>query len=91
MGRKSKKKASNRLNRKHWTKAATALWDLVANKRIPDAIIFLFELIGLRVALALLARKAGGDESADAEAVNLIASVLDRTKVKVASGFHAPH
>ncbi|MEG4281010.1 hypothetical protein QUA62_26645 [Microcoleus sp. MON1_C1] len=82
MGRKSKKKALNRVEKKHWTKAATALWDLAANRRIPDAIRLLFEMIGLRVVLALLARKAGGDESVDAEAVKKIAGAIERTQVR---------
>jgi hypothetical protein len=83
MGRKSRQKALNRLNRQHWIKAATALWDLAANRRIPDAIRLLFKMIGLRVVLGLLARKAGGDESVDAEAVAAIASAIERSTVQL--------
>jgi hypothetical protein len=76
MGRQSNRKKFNRAH-KRWIEAATALWDLAANKRIPDAIRLLFEMIGLRVVLALLARKAGGDESVDAEAIKMIAASIE--------------
>jgi hypothetical protein len=88
MGRKSRQKALNRVEKKHWTKAATALWDLAANRRLPDAIRLLFKIIGLRVVLSLLARKAGGDESVDAEAVNLIAGAIEREQNKEARASH---
>ena len=82
MGRKSRQKALNRVNKKRWLEAATALWDLAANRRIPDAIRLLFKMIGLRVVLGLLARKAGEDKSVDAEAIKRIAGAIERTQIR---------
>jgi hypothetical protein len=88
MGRQSRRKKINRSNRQRWIEAATALWDLVANKRIPDAIRFLVEMIGLRVVLALLVRKAGEDESVDAEAIKKIAGAIERSTVQLRQESH---
>lgn len=104
MGKKSKQKALNRFNKKRSIDAATALWDLAANRRIADAIRLLFDMIGLPVAVALLLRKSAGDKTVDAEAVKKIAASIERMPNRWrrspqlssvpkygASGFHAPH
>jgi hypothetical protein len=83
MGKQSnRKKALNKFNKKRWLDAATALWDLAANRRIPNAIRILFEMIGLPVVVGLLARKSAGDTTVDAEAVKKIAGAIERDQNK---------
>ena len=65
-------------NRQRWVDAAGALWDLAANKRIPNAIRILFEMIGLPDVVALLLRKNNGDTTVDADAVKKIAGAIER-------------
>ena len=65
-------------NRQRWVDAAGVLWDLAANKRIPNAIRILFEMIGLPDVVALLLRKNNGDTTVDADAVKKIAGAIER-------------
>lgn len=82
MGRKSKKKALNRFNKKRWVDAAGALWDLAANRQNPNAMRVLAEMIGLDKIALLLILKSAGDTSIDAEAVSTIAGAIERTQIK---------
>ena len=66
------------MNRQRSIDAAGALWDLAANKRIPNAIRILFEMIGLPDVVALLLRKNNGDTTVDADAVKKIAGAIER-------------
>ena len=77
MGKQSNRKKIN-LNRQRSIDAAGALWDLAANKRIPNAIRILFEMIGLPDVVALLLRKNNGDTTVDADAVKKIAGAIER-------------
>ena len=82
MGRKSKKKALNSSNRKHWVDAATALWDLAANKKNPNAMRVLAEILGLDSIALLLILKVTGDRTINAEAVAVIAEAIEREDSK---------
>ena len=62
MAKAKRKQDLKAKNRQRWVDAAGALWDLAANKRIPNAIRILFEMIGLPVVVALLLRKNSGDK-----------------------------
>ena len=83
MGKQSNRKKINHLNRQRSIDAAGALWDLAANKRIPNAVRILAEMIGLdRIAL-LLILKSAGDRTVDREAVAAIAEAIDRTQIGI--------
>lgn len=64
-------------NRQRWVDAASALWDLASNKRSPNAIRILAEMIGLGEIASLLLRKHNGDTTVDAEAVRKIAGAIE--------------
>lgn len=64
-------------NRQRWVDAASALWDLASNKRNPNAIRILAEMIGLGEIASLLLRKHNGDTTVDAEAVRKIAGAIE--------------
>ena len=80
MGKQSNRKKIN-LNRQRSIDAAGALWDLAANKRIPNAIRILFEMIGLPDVVALLLRKNNGDTTVDADAVKRLPGRSNATKI----------
>ena len=69
-------------NKQRWVDAATALWDLAANRRIPNAIRILAEMIGLGDIASLLLRKHNGDTKVDAEAIKKIAASIERDQNK---------
>ena len=62
--------------------AAGALWDLAANKKNPNAMRILAEMIGLDTIALLLILKSAGDQTVDAEAVAAIAEAIERTQIK---------
>ena len=80
MGRKSKKKALNSSNRKHWVDAATALWDLAIDKKNPNAMRILADIVGIDLIVLFLILKSTGDRTIDAEAVAIIAEAIERLK-----------
>ena len=77
MAKAKRKQDLKAKNRQRWVDAAGALWDLAANKRIPNAIRILFEMIGLPVVVALLLRKNSGDTTVDGEAIKKIAGAIE--------------
>lgn len=77
MAKAKRKQDLKAKNRQRWVDAAGALWDLAANKRSPNAIRILAEMIGLGEIASLLLRKSAGDKSVDAEAVKRIASAIE--------------
>lgn len=81
MGKQSNRKKINHLNRKRSIDTAGALWDLAANKRIPNAVRILAEMIGLDKIALLLILKATGDRTVDREAVTIIAEAFARTQI----------
>ena len=81
MGKQSNRKKVNHLNRQRSIDAAGALWDLAANKRVPNAVRILAEMVGLDTIALWLILKATGDRTVDAEAVAIIASAFERTQI----------
>lgn len=82
MGKQSNRKKINNFNRQRWQDAATALWDLAANRQNPNAMRVLAEMIGLDKIAVLLMLKVAGDRTVDAEAISLIAGEIERTQVR---------
>lgn len=82
MGKQSnRKKVQNRF-RQHSIDTAGVLWDLAANKRVPNAMRILAEMVGLDTIALLLILKAAGDRTVDTEAVAAIAEAIERTQTK---------
>ena len=81
MGKQSNRKKIN-LNRQRSINTAGALWDLAANKRIPNALRILAEMVGLDTIALWLILKATGDRTVDREAVAAIAEAIERTQTK---------
>jgi len=83
MGRQSNRKKINHLTRQRSIDAAGALWDLAANKRVPNAVRILAEIVGLDKIALLLILKATGDRTVDREAVTIIAEAIERTQIGI--------
>lgn len=81
MGKQSNRKKINSSNRRRWVDAAGALWDLAANKKNPNAMRVLAEMIGFDKIALMLILKTAGDGTIDATAVTVIAEALDRTQI----------
>jgi hypothetical protein len=81
MRKQSNRKKINQFNRRRWLDAATALWDLAANRQNPNAMRILAEMIGLDKIALLLILKSAGHRTIDAEAVAAIAGAIERTQV----------
>ena len=69
-------------NKQRWVNVATALWNLAVEKKNPNAMRILFEMIGLSDLIALLLQYNLGDKSADIEAIKKIAEVIEREDSK---------
>ena len=82
MGKQSNRKKINHLIRKRSIDAAGALWDLAANKKNPNAMRILAEMVGLDTIALLLILKSAGDRTVDREAVAAIAEAIERTQTK---------
>lgn len=80
-GKQSNRKKINRLTRQRLIDTAGALWDLAANKRVPNAMRILAEMVGLDTIALLLILKSAGDRTVDREAVRIIAEAFDRTQI----------
>ena len=82
MGKQSNRKKINHLNIQRSINAAGALWNLAANKKNPNAMRILAEMVGLDTIALLLILKAAGDRTVDTEAVAAIAEAIKRTQTK---------
>ena len=70
-------------NRQRSIDTAGALWDLASNKKNPNAMRILAEMVGLDKIALLLILKTAGDRTVDREAVVAIAEAIERTQIGI--------